>query len=124
MATRAEPVRSRCGAKRIRTLRNQLSWIRQRRVRIGNDPDHSQENVRQSRTRQPDFQRLKAGNRRCLNDFPNLILHDRFENLPAIFLPFEQSFAELYELIGADIAGQWRLIWIDHSLNDGGTVVR
>src|SRR5579871_4326111 len=59
-----------------------------------------------------------------LNHLSDLILHYRLENLPAVLLALKQGFTEFYELLGVDVTRQWRLIRIDHGLNDCGPIVR
>src|SRR5579871_1417083 len=57
------------------------------------------------------------------DDLPDSILHDRLQDFPAVLLPFDQRFAELDELVRADISGHRRLIRIDDGLNDGRSLM-
>src|SRR5690242_6849782 len=52
-----------------------------------------------------------------LHHFSDLVLDHRFDDLPAIFLPFRQSFRELPGLIGRDLSRQRGLVRIDRGFD-------
>ena len=54
---------------------------------------------------------------------PDLVLHDRFENFPTVFLAFDEGFAEFDELFCANVARQGRFVRVNDSLDDGRSVV-
>ena len=55
-----------------------------------------------------------------LHDFPDLVLDDRFDDVPPVFLAFRQRFGELPRLLRGDLSGERRLVRIDGRFDQRG----